>query len=184
MDKTKKASMLLHACCAPCITHPVQQLKLSFRVTAYFYNPNIHPMEEYMKRVQEIKKLARRWRFPLIIGDYECEDWFKRIKGFEEELEGGARCRTCYDMRLDRAARKAKELGFECFTTTLSISPHKNASTINEIGKTIEQTCGVKYHEADFKKKDGFKISCRMSEKERLYRQDYCGCVFSRRTEI
>jgi len=156
-------------------------LKESFDVTVFFYNPNIHPKEEYEKRRDDIRRLAQRWGFSLIMGEYEVDGWFAAVKGYEEEPEGGARCGICYRMRLDKTAQMAKDREFAFFGTTLSISPHKKAAVINPIGVELQKVWGVRFYEADFKKKDGFKISCRICDEEGLYRQSYCGCVFSRR---
>lgn len=181
MAEGSKPAFLLHCCCAPCSTHPIRMLQQTYAVTAFFYNPNIHPQDEYEKRQEEMEALARRWDVPLILGPYEIDDWFQAVKGYEEEPEGGARCAICYRMRMEKTARTAKDRGMGLFGTTLSVSPLKKVSLIHDIGKDIEAALGVIYHEADFKKQDGFKISCRLSREEGLYRQNYCGCVFSRR---
>lgn len=180
MDLKSKPSMMLHCCCAPCMTHPIKKLEEDFHVTVFFFNPNIHPIEEYGQRRDETKHLAEKWGFPIIIGEYNKDDWFEMVKGCETEPEGGQRCEMCYHMRLEQTAQTAKEKGIDFFTTTLSISPHKKAAIINRIGKEIENVWDIKYYEVDFKKKDGFKISCQLSEEEGLYRQNYCGCIFSR----
>jgi predicted adenine nucleotide alpha hydrolase (AANH) superfamily ATPase len=181
MNPMEKPSLLLHCCCAPCVTHPIRSLLDDFDVTAFFYNPNIHPPGEYQERLKEIEDLAKRWDFPLIVGPYEKDGWFAAVKGHEDEPEGGERCAVCYRMRLEKTATIAKEKRIDWFASTLSISPHKNAALINNIGKGIESCLDVMYLETDFKKKDGFKISCGLSREEGLYRQDYCGCVFSRK---
>ena len=176
-----QATFLLHACCAPCFTHPFRLLRSAFRVTAYFYNPNIQPETEYRAREGEMRRLAEKWRAPLIVGDYDVEWWRERVRGLEDEPEGGRRCEVCYRLRLEATARAAAERGMEVFGTTLSISPLKKAATINRIGREVGEAFGVSFYEADFKKCDGFKISCRLSAEEALYRQNYCGCLFSRR---
>ena len=181
MDKKLRQTFLLHSCCAPCITHPIQHLRDEFHVTAFFYNPNIHPREEYAARRDEAERLAEKWSFPFLLGEYDVDEWFERVKGYEEESEGEFRCEICYRMRLEKTVQMAKSREFAFFGTTLSISPHKKATVINRIGKELEKVYGIEYYEADFKKKDGFKISCRISDEEGLYRQSYCGCVFSRR---
>ena len=173
--------MLLHSCCAPCATHPVKLLQNEFIVHAFFYNPNIHPEEEYAFRAEEIGQLGERWNFEVIVGDYDSDAWFQRVKGLEDEPERGKRCTHCFRMRLEQTAKIAKERGYDCFTSTLSLSPLKNANLINQIGKELESQYGVEFYEADFKKREGFKISCDLSREEGLYRQDYCGCVFSMR---
>jgi predicted adenine nucleotide alpha hydrolase (AANH) superfamily ATPase len=176
-----RKKLLLHCCCAPCGTHPFRALRGQYDVTVYFDNPNIHPAGEYQARLEEIRALAERWHFTLVEGEYDSVGWFDAVRGHEEEPEGAARCAICYRIRLERAARTAKSLGMDCFATTLSVSPHKNAKTINRIGKEAGGLIGIQFVEADFKKMDGFKISCELSRAEGLYRQDYCGCIFSRR---
>lgn len=150
-------------------------------MTAFFYNPNIHPLEEYKNRQDEIKRLSEKWKLPIIAGSYEMDSWFEAVKGYEEEPEGGKRCEICYRLRLEKTAQKAKDRNIGFFGTTLSISPLKKAAVINRIGKELQRNLGVNFYEADFKKKDGFKISCQISQKEGLYRQNYCGCIFSRK---
>jgi len=181
VDKKSRQSFLLHCCCAPCTTHPIRVLRDEFDVTAFFYNPNIHPVEEYRLRQDELKRLAEKWEFSLILGKYAVDEWFRKVKGYEENPEGGLRCEICYRLRLEKTAQAAKKRGIQFFGTTLSVSPHKKADVINRIGKELEGKWDVRFYEADFKKRDGFKISCRLSEEEGLYRQDYCGCTFSRR---
>ncbi|RLG58102.1 MAG: recombinase [Candidatus Hydrothermarchaeota archaeon] len=173
--------LMLHACCAPCATHVVKVLREKYEVIVYFYNPNIHPEEEYHLRMKNMIKLAELYDFPLIIGDYDVELWFERIKGFEKEKEGGERCKLCFELRLEKTAKLAKELGMPIFATTLTISPHKNAEVINSIGKKIAKKYNIKFFEADFKKKNGFKKSVEESKRLNLYRQNYCGCIFSKR---
>ncbi len=180
MNKAEKSSFLLHCCCASCSTYPLQVLNEVFHVTVLFYNPNIHPLEEYTLRENEMKKLSTKWMLPYLSGPYETNTWTNHIKGFESEFEGGLRCEICYRLRLEETARVAKEKGSAFFGTTLSLSPHKNAHIINRIGKEIENEWSVRYYEADFKKKDGFKISCKISREEKLTRQNYCGCIYSR----
>ncbi len=171
----------MHACCAPCATHVVNVLREKYEVVAYFYNPNIHPESEYHLRLKNMIKLAEVYELPLIVGEYEVDRWFKKIKGYENEREGGKRCEKCFELRLKETAKLAKEIGASIFTTTLTISPHKNAKTINNIGKNLEDKYKIKFLEADFKKKDGFKKSVEESKRLGLYRQNYCGCIFSKR---
>lgn len=175
-----KPNLLLHVCCAPCSTHVIQLLKHDFEVTTYFYNPNIHPQEEYERRLKEMRVLVEKTGVKLIQGEYDLERWFKATKGYEEEREGGKRCEICYRLRLEQTARFAIENGYDHFTTTLSISPHKKAAPINSIGEDLAQKYGLNFYSADFKKKDGYKISCQLSKEYGLYRQDYCGCTYSR----
>ena len=178
-----KPSLLLHICCAPCATHTVELLKKDFCLTGLFYNPNIQPEMEFNRRKDEAQRLASLMNFNLICQHEGQAEWFESVKGLEKEPEGGKRCSICYEFRLDKAARFAKENGFTWLATTLTISPHKKATIINEIGKTVSEKYGLNFFAADFKKKDGFKISCELSEKYQLYRQDYCGCLFSLATK-
>ena len=177
----QKPKMLLHICCAPCSTAVIERLKDEFDITGYFYDPNIHPYEEYLRRLEETKRLYIAIGIPLIEAQYDAEIWFKLTENFKHELEGGKRCEVCYDMRLEKAAEFAKENGFDIFTTVLSISPRKKAETINNIGRRLAEKYGIKFYGADFKKKDGFKRSLELSRKYNLYRQDYCGCIYSKR---
>ncbi len=173
--------VLLHICCAPDATYPVFYLRgRHYKVTGFFYNPNIHPITEYEKRVNEIKRFANIVKFPLIEGPYDIKEWFEYIKGLENEPEGGKRCYKCYEFRLEKTAQLAKKLHFDYFTTTLSISPHKNSKWIFEIGHNLEEQYGVKFLKADFKKRNGFKSSVILSKYYGMYRQNYCGCIFSK----
>jgi hypothetical protein len=177
MSQGKK--LLLHICCAPDATVVLNDLSAAFDITAYFYNPNIHPLEEYTKRLGEMQKLAARTAVPLAPGGYDIDDWRSAVAGLEHEPEGGKRCAICFRVRLERAARYAAMNGFDCFTTVLTVSPHKDARLINEIGAEIGAHCGIEFIKADFKKKDGFKRSIALSRQYGLYRQSYCGCVYS-----
>ena len=181
MNHRVKKRLLLHCCCAPCGTHPVRVLENDFEVVPYFYNPNIHPETEYKKRLRELRTLMDKWHFTLIEDVYNVDSWFERIKGHEDDLEGEERCEICYQIRLGKTAAYAREYQFDCFATTLSISPLKKASIINAFGKELEKKYNLQFYEADFKKKGGFKISCELSKKEGLYRQHYCGCIFSQK---
>jgi predicted adenine nucleotide alpha hydrolase (AANH) superfamily ATPase len=181
MNPPPRARLLLHCCCAPCGTHPFRLLRERFEVTACFDNSNIQPEGEYLARLEEIRGLSNRWGFPLVEGTYDPEGWLSAVLGRGNEPEGSTRCEICYRIRLEKTARKAKALGMDGFATTLSISPHKKAEIINRIGRETGGLEGIPFIEADFKKKDGFKISCELSRAEGLYRQDYCGCIFSRR---
>jgi len=178
-DKVRRKNLLLHVCCAPCSTYPLTVLREDYDVTAYFYNPNIHPKREWKMRRDELADFLDRWEIPLIIEEYDAARWFRLIKGFEDEPEGGRRCEICFKMRLEKTAEIAARRGFDLFTTTLSVSPHKNAKLINELGKEAAKEFGSEFYDADFKKKNGFKISVEISKKEELYRQNYCGCIYS-----
>lgn len=176
----QKPKMLLHICCAPCSTAVIERLRDEFDIAGYFYDPNIHPEEEYIRRLEETKGLYIKLGIPLIEAQYDAQIWFKLTEDFKHEPEGGKRCELCYDMRLEKAAGFAKENGFDIFATVLSISPHKKSAVINSIGKRLSEKYNIKFYEADFKKKDGFKRSLELSREYNLYRQDYCGCVYSR----
>ncbi|MEW5767680.1 MAG: epoxyqueuosine reductase QueH [bacterium] len=176
-----RPKLLLHVCCAPCAAYVIGQLSQEFEIGAYFYNPNIHPKEEYDLRWEAMEKLTQALQvsFELAGGKYDPERWLEAVKGLEAEPEGGARCQVCYRFRLEEAAKLAKEKGGDWLATTLTISPHKRAEVINPMGQEVAEQFGLRFYQADFKKKDGFKISCRLSRELKLYRQSYCGCVFS-----
>lgn len=178
-------TLLLHSCCAPCSSYVLEYLSEYFAITVFYYNPNIYPDEEYYKRVEEQKQFIERFpaRHPIqfMEGSFDKERFYETAKGMEEEPEGGKRCFHCYELRLREAAKLASERGMDYFTTTLSISPLKNAGKLNEIGQKLEEEYGVKYLTSDFKKKDGYKRSVELSREYDMYRQDYCGCVFSMR---
>lgn len=184
-DNGVKPSLLLHACCAPCSSSVLEYLNKAFEITLYFYNPNISTKEEFDKRAVELKRFVGD--FPLenfkgvIIEEYDHNEFTDLIKGKEDLKEGGARCYDCYGLRIEKSAKFAKEKGFDMFTTTLSVSPHKNAVWLNEIGKAMAEKYGVDYLYSDFKKKNGYKRSCELSKEYELYRQSYCGCEFSKR---
>ena len=176
---TRKKKLLLHTCCAPCSPHVVDLLSREFNVSAFFYNPNIYPLKEYELRLKEIKEFLRTLSVELIEGEYDSDQWFGRVEGMEQDEEGGRRCHVCFRMRLEKTALVAQAKGFHYFTTTLSVSPHKNSKIINQIGRDLQGTTDVIFYEADFKKRDGFKKSCELSQKHGFYRQNYCGCIFS-----
>ena len=177
-------SLLLHSCCAPCSSYVLEYLSEFFEITIFYYNPNISPEEEFSKRVTEQKRLINE--IPLkrgvkfIEGEYEPQKFYELAKGMEDIPEGGERCFKCYGLRLEKTAETAKNGGFDYFTTTLSISPHKNAQVLNEIGAGLGEKYGVSYLFSDFKKRNGYKRSCELSEIYGLYRQNYCGCVYSK----
>jgi hypothetical protein len=177
--------LLLHSCCGPCSSYCIKTLSEHFAVTVLYYNPNIYPPEEYALRVQEQERFIREFptRYPVafVAGRYEPEEFYTCAKGYEDLPEGGERCFRCYELRLAETARFAKQEHFDFFTTTLSISPLKNAQKLNEIGRKLEQEYGVKYLYSDFKKKDGYKRSTEISKEYDMYRQYYCGCVFSKK---
>lgn len=177
--------LLLHSCCAPCSSYVLEYLSEYFDITIYYYNPNISPIEEFNKRIEEQKRLISELpvknKISFISGNYENDKYEKIIKGLEEQPEGGSRCHLCYKLRLEETAKLAKEKGFDYFTTTLSISPYKNSKVLNEIGEELGKVYDINYLYADFKKKDGYKRSIELSKIYGLYRQDYCGCVYSKR---
>ena len=178
-------SLLLHSCCAPCSSYCLEYLSQYFKITVLYYNPNLFPAGEYERRVSEQKKLvsALPTKYPVTLVEMkgEPEEFYSAVKGLEHIREGGERCFACFKLRLERAARYAKENGFDFFTTTLTISPLKNAQKLNEIGEAVGEKFGVRHLPSDFKKKNGYKRSVELSKVYGLYRQDYCGCVFSKR---
>lgn len=184
IEKTgTKPKLLLHSCCAPCSSAILEFLQNYFDITVYFYNPNITFEEEYYKRLNEQREYheKRGYSIKVIEGKYDPrEDFFKQVKGLEDRKEGGERCFKCYTLRMEATAQKAKELGFDYFSTVLSISPLKNAQWINEIGEELSEKYGIKFLNGDFKKKNRYLRSTEISREYELYRQDYCGCVFSK----
>lgn len=181
----KVPTLLLHSCCAPCSSYCIAYLSDYFHITIFYYNPNITDKEEYQKRVEEQKRFIAMYpsKYPVQFqeGAYEPERFFEITRGYENLPEGGERCFRCYELRLKEAARIAKEENFDYFTTTLSISPLKNAQKLNEIGEKLSREWEVSYLYSDFKKKEGYKQSIQLSKEYALYRQDYCGCIFSKR---
>ncbi len=176
--------LLLHSCCGPCSTHVIETLKSNYDLTIFYYNPSIFPEEEYNKRLAEQKRYSEIVGVKVITKEYDENEFLSKVKGLEFEREGGKRCEVCFEVRLKETAKLCKELGFDIFTTTLSVSPHKNSAVINAIGKKVGEVEGVKYLEESFKKKDGYLNSIRLAKEYNLYRQNYCGCRFSmRRTE-
>lgn len=171
--------LLLHTCCAPCSAYVIQLLQECYDVTGYFYNPNIHPGEEYQKRLAEEKKYFSKTKIKLIEGPFDKKKWFDLVKGHEKDPEKGERCWICYRMRLEQAGRFAKDNGYDVFTTTLSLSPHKDFGKIGQIGLEIGSQYGIKFLDMDFKKQNGFKKSLEISKHEHFYRQSYCGCIFT-----
>lgn len=174
-----RPKVLLHSCCAPCSSHVVTLLKEYFDVTVLYYNPNIYPLEEYLKRKNEQIKLLEILNIPIMDIDYNHNEFKENVKGLEDEKEGGARCNKCFALRLEKTAILAQLNQFEYFCTTLTVSPYKNSQIINKIGAILEQKYNVKYLYSDFKKKEGYKKSIELSKKYDLYRQHYCGCEYS-----
>lgn len=180
----KTPTLLLHACCAPCSSAVLERLSSYFKITILYYNPNITEEIEYQKRVVELEKLISKLNtenpISFLERDYNPKVFFDAVRGVEHLGEGSERCFRCYRLRLEETAKKASELGFDYFTTTLSISPYKNSEVLNEIGYELEKKYHINYLCADFKKKNGYKRSIELSNIYGLYRQDYCGCIYSK----
>lgn len=181
----KVPSLLLHTCCAPCSSHCIEYLSQYFQITVLYYNPNIYPEAEYIKRKAEQKRLIAemKTKYPvtLLDCDFESEKFYEMAKGLENAKEGGERCFGCFELRLRKTAEEAKQGGFDYFTTSLTISPLKNAQKINEIGLAVAEEYDVNWLPSDFKKKEGYKRSIELSAEYNLYRQNYCGCIFSQK---
>ena len=177
-------TLLLHACCAPCSSYCLEYLAKYFDITLFYYNPNISPEPEYRARAEEARRLVSELPVPhpvkILFGDYRPEEFYEAVKGHEEDPEGGERCGICFEMRLRETARIAAEGGFDYFTTTLTISPLKDAERLNAIGEAAGKEFGVHFLNSDFKKKNGYRRSVELSAEYHLYRQNYCGCTFSR----
>jgi predicted adenine nucleotide alpha hydrolase (AANH) superfamily ATPase len=182
-QKEPVPTLLLHSCCAPCSSYVLEYLADHFQITIFYYNPNIYPLEEFTKRLNEQQRLLSlihpKYPVNLIDGEYENERYEQAIAGLESEKEGGERCYRCYALRLEKTAEMAQALNYDYFGTTLSVSPYKNAPKINEIGEIVSATTGEHFLIADFKKNEGYKRSIELSKKYGLYRQDYCGCRYS-----
>lgn len=183
-----KPKLLLHSCCAPCSSSVLERLVEFFDITIFFYNPNIDKEEEFKKRQDEeirlINELNNKYsknKIKIVTTNHNSDDYNKIVLGLENENEGGKRCEKCFFLRLSETANFAKQNNFDYFTTTLTVSPHKNAELLNEIGLKISEKFGIKFLVSDFKKEDGYKRSIELSKKYNLYRQDYCGCKFSKR---
>lgn len=177
-------TLLLHSCCAPCSSYTLEYLSRYFSITVFYFNPNISPKAEFDKRFAEQKRLIEALpaenKISLICGDYNYDEFLNIARGYESVPEGGERCFRCYRMRLEKTAKLAKQKGFDYFCTTLSISPLKNSQKINEIGFDVAEKYGVKWLPSDFKKREGYKRSIELSREYDLYRQNFCGCVFSK----
>ena len=184
-ERGEVPKLLLHSCCAPCSSYVLEYLSDYFYITVLYYNPNIYPEDEYYHRAAEQKRFIRefptKYHVTFVEGNFEPERFYETVKGYENIREGGERCFRCYELRLREAAEYAKKLNCDYFTTTLSISPMKNAAKLNEIGGRLSEEYGIPYLYSDFKKRDGYKRSTVISAEYGMYRQDYCGCVFSKR---
>lgn len=182
----KAPRLLIHSCCGPCSSYVLEYLSNYFDITIFYYNPNIFPEEEYNRRAKEqedlIKTMSLKNPVSFVQGIYEPKKYYDLVRGHENDPEGGERCFLCYRMRLEEAAKMAKKGGYDYFTTTLTISPHKNAGKLNEIGEEVGGLYETAFLPSDFKKRNGYKRSIELSKEYDLYRQDYCGCVYSRRT--
>lgn len=184
----KVPRLLLHSCCAPCSSHCIAYLSDYFKITVFYYNPNISSEEEYRKRVKEqirfINEYPAKYKVDFIEGDYDTESFYNMAKGLEDCREGGERCFKCYELRLRKTAKTASMNNYDYFTTTLTISPLKNSVKLNEIGLNMAKEYNVEYLVSDFKKKEGYKHSIELSKEYNLYRQNYCGCAYSKRDSI
>lgn len=181
------SELLLHACCAPCSSAVLERIADHFKVVIFYYNPNISEEEEYQKRVNELKKFISsfktKYEVSLIEGMYDPERFFEMARGLENEPEKGSRCFKCYKLRLEETAKIADQLGYKYFCTTLTLSPHKNSKWLNEIGEGLDKEYQATYLYSDFKKKNGYKRSIELSKEYDLYRQDYCGCIYSKKNK-
>ncbi|MDD4080220.1 MAG: epoxyqueuosine reductase QueH [Eubacteriales bacterium] len=178
----EKPGLLLHVCCAPCSSSVLERLYEAFRVTVFFDNPNMDSNDEYTRRLEETRRLVREtgWADALVHAPYEPEVYLEAIRGLESEPEGGLRCRACFALRLSRAARETKARGLDYFTTTLTLSPRKDAALLNQLGEEAGEEAGAAFLASDFKKRGGYPRSIELSRLHQLYRQDYCGCAFSK----
>ena len=180
--------LLLHACCAPCSSAVLERLGNIFEITILYYNPNITEKDEYNKRLNEVKNFIKqfktKYKISIIDGRYDINDFLDISKGLEDEPERGKRCYKCYNLRLEETAKVAEKEGFPYFTTTLSLSPYKNSNWINEIGEDLNNRYNSTYLYSDFKKKNGYKRSIELSKEYNLYRQNYCGCIYSKKEGI
>ena len=182
IDLNHKPTLLLHSCCAPCSSAVLERISKYFSITILFYNPNITDYEEYLKRKEELKRLIKdvNYQIEIMDCDYDKEKFIEMALGLEDKKESDIRCYKCYKLRLEKTAMLAKENNFDYFTTTLSISPYKNSKWLNEIGEELANKYNINYLYADFKKKNGYKRSIELSNIYHLYRQDYCGCIYSK----
>lgn len=178
-----RKALALHSCCAPCSSYVLEYLTQYFDIRLYFYNPNIHPLAEYERRLGEQHRLCKLMNIELVECEYDSDRYFEYTRGLEQQPEGGKRCEKCFQLRLEHTAALAKADGIRLLGTTLTISPHKNAPLINEIGKAAAEKAGIEWLPGDFKKRNGYKRSIELSREYELYRQNYCGCIYSKTTE-
>ena len=180
-DDGERPTILLHVCCAPCATAAIERLQPDYNVVLLWYNPNITDAEEHQKRLDEFLRYADRVGVDFVVGPYDVGEWWQAVQGLEEEPEGGARCAVCFRMRLETVARAAQAAGIPLFTTTLTISPHKSFTQVQEAAQAAARDTGTRFLPIDFKKQGGFERSSQLAAEHGLYRQDYCGCEFSKR---
>ncbi len=173
--------LLLHSCCGPCSTHVINVLKNDYDITILYYNPNIDTLEEFNHRLAEQKRYCEAIGVKVMEVPYDANEYLTAVEGLENEPEGGSRCTKCFRLRLDKTASLAKTLGYDCFATTLTVSPHKNSVVINGVGKDVELEQKIEFVDGNFKKQDGYKKSIELAKEYNLYRQSYCGCKFSKR---
>ena len=187
-NKDEVPKLLLHSCCAPCSSYVIEYLSDYFDISILYYNPNISPIDEYLKRKKEqirlIKSIKTKNKLDIIDCDYDNDLYEEKIKGLENEPERGNRCTVCFNLRLDKTASMARELNYDFFATTLTVSPYKNSNLINEIGIKLQEKYNIKYLVSDFKKKNGYKRSIELSNKYNLYRQNFCGCKYSKKAKV
>lgn len=187
----KKKKILLHSCCAPCSTAVIERLSSEYEIVILYYNPNIYPKEEYIKRKEEeikyieiLHKTKPDISISMLDSDYESEEFYKAVKGYEQEREGGARCAICFKLRLEKTAKLAKDNNFDIFGTTLTVSPHKNSEVINKIGESLQEKYNIPFLVSNFKKQNGYKRSVELSKENNIYRQNYCGCEFALKIQM
>ena len=187
LPQGERPRLLLQSCCGPCSSYVLEALTPYFRVTVLYYNPNIQPRAEYDLRLENQRKIIAALPTPSAVDilecDYDGEKYDAAVKGLESEPEGGARCTVCFRLRLEETAKRASELGYDWFCTTLTVSPHKDAERLNQIGRALGERYGVAFLPSDFKKREGYKRSIQLSKEYELYRQDYCGCLYSKSGE-
>ena len=176
-----KAKLLLHSCCGPCVINVIKKLAENYQVTVYYFNPNIHPRLEYLRRRDEVARHLAKIGSQFIEGSYDTAKWFELTRGLEKEPERGKRCDVCFEFRLTETIKYAKENNFSFWATSLSISPHKNYQSISQIGQRLSKEYGLEFVDRDWKKQDGYKQACQLAKEEGFYRQNYCGCVYSKR---
>ena len=178
--KSKKQKVLIHICCEPDAIYSVPSMRNEYEIAGFFFNPNIQPKDEYDRRLREVKRMSKLQKWQLIIGDYNVRTWFRKIKGHKWDGEYSERCRACIKHSLTNTAMLAKAKGFDLFATTLTNSPRKKIEMLDEIGEEVEKEIGIKYLHTNFKKKDGYLKSIKMTKQLGVYRQNYCGCIYSK----